>query len=243
MDGETRFDIVLDGGDAAPATTPVDALVGLANAYFVALKKVAEQNGIELGPFVGIEIGGGSFRFGALRAPPETRRTRGLLHAQMRTPGAAEQDHLRNLANATLKFPPGWRALALLPGETKDDAEALIPTTAAKRDSFREVTARRLMIVGLDATPPKIKVFDRRHEREYWLTCDTSVLSEAAAALSKTVEGNSLPVADIKVDLERDLATRKIASGRILRFQLVDEEWSVDGLLAWFAANFQPDPA
>lgn len=244
MGAEATFDIVLAGEGATPETMPVDILVGLAHAYFVALRKVAEQNEIDLGPLVGAQIVAGSAKLRTLKAAAEpTRAARGMLHRCMQTPGAADADHLRNLASAVRRLPSGWRALALVGDESEDEAEAVIPTTAVRRDWFLEVTTRRLTIVGLGVNPKRIKVYDRRHEREYWLSCEPAVLGESAEAIAKSVEAKRPVVADVKAEIERDQGTGKITGGRIVRLQIVDEEWSVEGLLAWFGSTFRPDTA
>lgn len=245
MDEEvTTFDIALVGDGATPETTPVDVLVGLAHAYFVALRKVAEQNEIDLGPLVGAQIIPGSAKLRTIKAAADrTRAARGLLHRSMQTPGAADADHLRNLATAARRLPPGWRALALVGNESEDEAEAVIPTTAARRDWFTEVTTRRLTVVGLDVTPTKIKVYDRRHDREYWLRCEPAVLGESAEAIARSVDAKRPVVADVKAELERDQGSGKITGGRVIKLEIVDEDWSVEGLLSWFGSTFRGDPA
>lgn len=242
MDGVSHLDISIVGEGASPDTAPAEVLIAIADAYLAALRKVAEQNSIELGSMVGVELKttSATLRVQRVDAAAAAEADR-LLRREMATPGAAEMPHLQGLAVVQKRLPDGW----FFATAVGNDERRPMPTVAAKRETFVELTTRRVQIVGLAFEPDmKITVYDRRQDRRYALRCDRAILGEALERIAAAVEAARELHADVKARLVRDQAApHKILGGEVLRLSLVDDDWTVDGLLSWFRATFRPDPA
>ena len=239
---EGDFDIALIGEGASTDTVPVEALFAIVHAYLVALRKVADENKLDLGPLEGVELVNTSATARAKRVPiTPVRAAAQKVVEGMNTPGAAELPHFENLA-ATLRkwLPPGWRLATAVANDQRQN----VPMSAAKRRTFAELTTRRvridaLTIVGDDT---KITVFDRRQNRRYALECDRAILGDALGKIAKDVHDSREVHADVRARLVRDAGgDNRILGGEVLSLTLVGGSWTVDGVLDWYGSAFRPD--
>jgi len=238
MDEVGSLDIAIRGEGVTPETVPADLLAGLAYKYLVALRRTAEEQGIDLGLLRGAKVKAGSAAYSieAVRTEPARRAIEALDHA-MKTPGANEREHLAALAAHVRSLPEGWVSDV----GVNDQVVAAIPSIAARRETVSELTTRRMRITGILTEPDtKLRVLDLQTNKAFQLSYDAEALGAAWAEVCDAIKRGEQVTAEVKALLHRDAGNHRILGGEARRLRVVGGEWTVDGLLGWFRSNFDP---
>lgn len=223
---DLRIEIIGEG--ATPETVPAHLLANLVGAYLTALYKVASEFDISIPVLCGGAVVEGSLAYELAQDAPRLKdATVALRDVLASNDNRAHVKSVRDSARAVAKYNPNWEAAVVV----CKGATMTIPSDIPDQGGHVEETEVRARIVGSRIAPtPWLMVQDEDFNAYFKLDCAPEIAAEHCH--------NHGRLADIAVELVRDDEMRP-KGGRATGVKIVDENWTVEGLLAWFSDEFE----
>lgn len=218
--------ITIGGEGADPATVPAHLIAGLVASYLAALYHVAAAHDLTVPVLCGGELVPGSFAFKVPARTPALERANELLLAEVASNDNRTYAAVRRAVQAVTAHDARWGATV----RVGDAAPMTIPATADTARYIEESEVRGHIIGSRTEPSPALYLRDEVDGARFKLRCSKELVLEHAGHVERLV--------DVAATLRRD-DDMKIIGGEARSVELVDENWTVDGLLAWFSDEFQ----
>lgn len=224
--GVDDLTITIGGEGAEPATVPAHLIAGLVTSYLTALYHVAEAHELAVPVLCGGELVPGSFAFKVPAGTPAIERANDLLITEVASNDNRPYAAVRRAVQAITAYDARWGATV----RVGDAAPMTIPATADTARYIEESEVRGHIIGSRTEPSPALYLRDEVDGARFKLRCSRDLVLEHAGHVDRLV--------DVTATLRRD-DDMKIIGGEAHSVELIEENWTVDGLLAWFSDEFQ----